>query len=141
MASLTWWTWVWVNSGSWWWTGRPAVLRFMGSQRVGYDWVTELNWNDKEKFTSVILLFGFYMPDIIFCSLFLAFGVQVFWKAPLEFFTLKLHPICRLVESRFFTILNIPIHDIFLHLFNFCFLIYCSSFKTLLEGLACHLLL
>ena len=44
MTSLTWWTWVWVNSGSWWWTGRPGVLRFMGSQRVGHDWVTELNW-------------------------------------------------------------------------------------------------
>ena len=35
-----------VNSGSWWWTGRPGVLRFMGSQRVGHDWVTELNWTD-----------------------------------------------------------------------------------------------
>ena len=44
MASLTWWTCVWGNSGSWWWTGRPGVLRFMGSQRVGHDWVTELNW-------------------------------------------------------------------------------------------------
>ena len=44
MASLTRWTWIWVNSGSWWWTGRPGVLRFMGSQRVGHDWVTELNW-------------------------------------------------------------------------------------------------
>ena len=44
MASLTQWTWVWVNSGSWWWTGRPGMLWFMGSQRVGYDWVTELNW-------------------------------------------------------------------------------------------------
>ena len=44
MASLTQWTWVWVDSGSWWWTGRPGVLRFMGSQRVGYDWATELNW-------------------------------------------------------------------------------------------------
>ena len=43
-ASLTRCTWVWVNSGSWWWTGRPGVLRFMGSQRVGHDWVTELNW-------------------------------------------------------------------------------------------------
>ena len=42
MASLTRWTWVWVNSGSWWWTGRPGVLRFMGSQRVGHDWATEL---------------------------------------------------------------------------------------------------
>ena len=45
MASLTRWTWVWVNSGSWWWTGRPGVLQFMGSQRVGHDWATELNWN------------------------------------------------------------------------------------------------
>ena len=44
MASPTWWTWVWVNSGSWWWTGRPGTLRFMGSQRVGHDWATELNW-------------------------------------------------------------------------------------------------
>ena len=47
MASLTWWTWVWVNSGSWWWTGRPGVLQFMGSQRVGHDWATELNWTDE----------------------------------------------------------------------------------------------
>ena len=44
MASSTWWTWVWVNSGSWWWTGRPGMLRFMESQRVGHDWATELNW-------------------------------------------------------------------------------------------------
>ena len=43
MASQTQWTWVWVNSGSWWWTGRPGVLWFMESQRVGHDWVTELN--------------------------------------------------------------------------------------------------
>ena len=46
MASLTRWTWVWVNSGSWWWTGRPGVLLFMGSQRVGHDWATELNWTE-----------------------------------------------------------------------------------------------
>ena len=44
MASLTRWTWVWVNSGSWWWTGRPGVLRFLGLQRVGHDWAIELNW-------------------------------------------------------------------------------------------------
>ena len=44
MTSSTQWTWVWVNSGSWWWTGRPGVLRFVGSQRVGHDWETELNW-------------------------------------------------------------------------------------------------
>ena len=46
MTSLTRWTWVSVNSGSWWWTGRPGVLRFMGSQRVGHDWATELNWTE-----------------------------------------------------------------------------------------------
>ena len=44
MASLTQWRWVWVNSGSWWWTGRPGVLQFMGSQRVRHDWATELNY-------------------------------------------------------------------------------------------------
>ena len=44
MASRTRWAWVWVNSGSLWWTGRPGVLRFMESQRVGHDWATELNW-------------------------------------------------------------------------------------------------
>ena len=44
MASPTQWTWVWVNSGSWWWTGRPGMLQSMGSQRVGHDWATELNW-------------------------------------------------------------------------------------------------
>ena len=42
MASLTQWTWVWVNSRRWWWTGRPGVLQFMGLQRVGHDWATEL---------------------------------------------------------------------------------------------------
>ena len=46
MASPTWWTWVWVNSGSLWWTGRPGVLRFMGSQRVRHYWATELNWTE-----------------------------------------------------------------------------------------------
>ena len=44
MASPTQWTWVWVNSGSWWWTGRPGVLQFMGSERVRHDGATEMNW-------------------------------------------------------------------------------------------------
>ena len=44
MASPTRWTWVWVNCRSWWRTGSPGVLWFMGSQRVGHDWATELNW-------------------------------------------------------------------------------------------------
>ena len=42
LDGITRWAWVWVNSGSWWWTGRPGVLRFMGSQRVGHNWATEL---------------------------------------------------------------------------------------------------
>ena len=45
MASPAQWTWVCVYSGSWWWTGRPGVLQFMGLQRVGHDCVTELKWN------------------------------------------------------------------------------------------------
>ena len=49
MASWTQWMWVWVNSGSWWWTGRPGMLQFMGLQRVRRDW-TELNWNQNEHF-------------------------------------------------------------------------------------------
>ena len=46
MASLTQWTWVWVNSGSWWWAGKSGMLPSLGSQRVGQDWATELNWSD-----------------------------------------------------------------------------------------------
>ena len=43
MALSTRWTWIWVDSGNWWWTGRPGVLRIMGLQRIGHDWATELN--------------------------------------------------------------------------------------------------
>ena len=46
MISLTQWTWVWVNYGSWWWTGWPGVLESMWLRRVGQDWATELNWTD-----------------------------------------------------------------------------------------------
>ena len=46
MASPTQWTWVWVNSGSWWWAGKPGVLQSMRSQKVWHSWATELNWTD-----------------------------------------------------------------------------------------------
>ena len=46
MASPTRWTWVWASSGSWWWTGRPGMLKFMESQKVRHDWATELNWTE-----------------------------------------------------------------------------------------------
>ena len=45
---MTRWTWVWAGSGSRWWTGRPGVLQFMGSQRVGHDWAIELNWTERQ---------------------------------------------------------------------------------------------
>ena len=51
MASPTRWTWVSVNSGSWCWTGRPGVLRFMGLQRVGHDWATDLIWSEVKKWS------------------------------------------------------------------------------------------
>ena len=60
MASQTRWTWVWVSSRSWWWTGKPGMLHSMGSQRVRYDWVTELNW-----FTA-IAIFQFSWERIFF---------------------------------------------------------------------------
>ena len=56
-ASPTQWMWVWVNSGTWWWTGRPGMLQSMGSQRVGHDWVTELNWTDETGCHDFFVLF------------------------------------------------------------------------------------
>ena len=53
MASSTRWTWVWVASESWWWTGRPGVLQFLGLQRVGHDWATELNWTESVRETGM----------------------------------------------------------------------------------------
>ena len=57
MASLTQWTWVWVSSGSWWWTGRACMLQSIGSQRVGHDQGIELNWTDlpNSLFPSILL--------------------------------------------------------------------------------------
>ena len=77
MASLTRWAWIWVNSGSLWWTGRPGMLQFMGSQRVGQDWVTELtDWLNKFKVhfcfcvlvwkNSVCYLLIFFLLKLIF---------------------------------------------------------------------------
>ena len=51
MASPTQLTWVWVNSGNWWWTQRPSVLPFMGLQKVGHNWATDLNWKPKHHST------------------------------------------------------------------------------------------
>ena len=76
MASLTRWAWVWVNSRSLWRTGRPGVLRFMGSQRVGHDWATDLIWSDSwlcstfqdipSTLTSSLLVIFVFISAIIF---------------------------------------------------------------------------
>ena len=58
MVSRTWWTWVWVNSGSWWWTWRPGVLQSMELKRVGQDWLTELNWRGTNNNNYIFALFG-----------------------------------------------------------------------------------
>ena len=64
MTSPTRWTWVWVSSGSWWWTGKPGVLQSMRSQRVRHDWATELNWTPTQ-FTALSKLskiyFGYWL--------------------------------------------------------------------------------
>ena len=52
MASPTQWTWVWINSGSWWWTGRPCMLQYMRSQRVRHNWATELNLKDTQQYVN-----------------------------------------------------------------------------------------
>ena len=49
MASPTRWTWVWVSSRSWWWTGKPGILQSMGLQGIRHDWMTELNWNETKQ--------------------------------------------------------------------------------------------
>ena len=73
MVLPTQWTWVWVNSGSWWWTGRPGVLRFMGSRRVGHDWATELNWIEWQMML-IFLKFVYFLFSLFllsFCVIFL----------------------------------------------------------------------
>ena len=82
MASVTRWKWVWVDSGSWWWIGRPGVLWFMGLQRVRYNWATELNYITLLKFplcyplgtsllwlTSLLLNISWLFPVVILKSI------------------------------------------------------------------------
>ena len=68
IASPTQWTWVWVDFGNWWWTGRPGLLWFMGLQIVGHDWVTELNW--------IFLKRSLAFPIILFSSIFLHWSLR-----------------------------------------------------------------
>ena len=77
MASRTQWMWVWVNSGSWCWTGMPGVLWFMGSQRVGHNWATELNWL---KDTNLKTQWFWFLFDIVFSIRSLCFLLSSFLR-------------------------------------------------------------
>ena len=135
MASLTRWMWVWVNSGSRWWTGRPGVLRFMGLQRVGHDWATELNGTD-----TIINLLSDYIG--------IAWDVAV----PILKVTQALNPEIILIfsasltstESYYFYLFNITFLCSILsipHSYCFSLDLYCCFYgplKYLLEGPPLH---
>ena len=87
MASLIQWTWVWVDSGSRWWTGRPGMLCFMGSQRVRHDWVTKLNWMHAyhincvyTQLLSYVQLFATLWTVARQDPLFVEFSRQEYWR-------------------------------------------------------------
>ena len=73
-----------VNSGSWWWTGRPGMLWFMGSQRVGHNWATELNWTELMGPDAMILVFWMlsFRPAFSLSSLLLSRGSLVLHFLP-----------------------------------------------------------
>ena len=106
MASLTRWTWVWVNSGNWWWTGKPGMLQSMGSQRVGHDWATELNWFrviiDMLRLKSVFFLLVCFLPHLYlihFCFIFSFLWISIWLKFTPENFILLVHLACWVVEK------------------------------------------
>ena len=68
MASLSRYTWVRGSSGSWWWTGKPGVLQSMGSQRVGHEWATELNWTDGTRYHDLSFLMLSFKPALSLSS-------------------------------------------------------------------------
>ena len=68
MASSTRWTLVWVDSRSWWWTGRPGILRFIRSQRVGHNWATEQQRAYKSLWVFLFFSESFFKPVIFHLS-------------------------------------------------------------------------
>ena len=81
MALLTQWSWVWVDSGSCWWTGRPGVLKFMVSQRVGHDWATELDWTEQNCNLIILSSYSLFFHFKIVSS---AWGLALLTQLPLR---------------------------------------------------------
>ena len=96
MASLTQWTWIWASSGSWCWTGRPDVLQSVGSQGVGHDWTTELNW------IKAMGLLSLHFSKV--CSLFQSF---LQWFKACSFLHVAYHNTRRGLTIWFFVLQNI----------------------------------
>ena len=105
MASETWWTWVWVSSRSWCWTGKPGMLQSMGSQRVRHDWATELNWTEMTFWWVCLDLFGTQdsglLSLIYFCPIFLMKLYDYFWK-----YILMCFPLTKIIHDHFRKKLN-----------------------------------
>ena len=70
MVSLTQWTWIWVNSRSWWWTGKPGMLQSMGSPRVGHDWATKLNLTESVSQLPPYILFVYLLSSLTIAIIF-----------------------------------------------------------------------
>ena len=98
MASSTWWTWGCVNSGSWCWTGRPGMLQFMGSQRIGHDWATELALN---KMLGTLWIFSIYSQYLLL--LLLCHNIERIFSYNLR--------ICLSKQSSFFAPLLLSSHE------------------------------
>ena len=105
MASPTQWAWVWVNSGSWWWTERPGVLQSMGSQRLRHDWATELNWTSNYQFlciyefVSILLCLSclfFFFLDSTYSEIILYLSCSVWF---ISFSTIPSRSICKISLS------------------------------------------
>ena len=105
MASLSRWTWVWVNSGSCWWAGRrPDVPQSMGSQTVGHDWMTEMNWTEMPKI-EVTLFIDCSLPG---SSIHCIFQARILDSVAISFYVKSSQPRdwtqVSLIVSRCFTI-------------------------------------
>ena len=88
-----------MDSGSWWWTGRPGMLQFMGSQTVGHDWGTELNWtlrNSHFQRCEVVSHCGFYL-HVLFGHLYIFFG-KMFNQDLCQFLNLRCFFGCWVIE-------------------------------------------